>query len=238
MKNTVIIFILVFYGLVAFGQSQEKTEIRKLEPFDKIKISKGINVTLREGENPEAEIFIINANLDDVLIIQNENELFIRMKTKTYKDVSVNVYVTYQNLKEIQAGLGGSLESEDIIETEELTLVAGMNASIEIEIEVVTLKAAATSSSSLIKVAGIAKNIDINILSGGKYIGNELQCEVAKVRADTSASVQLCVTEHLNAYAANGATIKYIGGPSHVDSNTLKGGKILEIDNEEEEDED
>ena len=235
MKNTIIVLLLMTYSAAVFGQPKEHREVRQLQPFDKIKISKGINVTLREGDNPEAEIIIANANLDDVLISQENKEVFIRMKTKVYKNVMVNVYVTFQELKEIQAGTGGSLDSEDIIEAEELTLTAGMDASIDLEVEVGKLIVSA--SVARIQVSGTADKIDVNISSGGKYFGYKLECQDAKIRAVSGALAQVWVTENLDAYAATGAIVEYIGAPLRVDSNVLLGGKVLEVGEGDEEDE-
>jgi len=236
MKKIVTILVLITYGVVIFGQAKEKREVRSLQPFDIIKISKGINVTLQEGEKPEAEIIIVNANLDDVLITQNNNEVFVRMKTKTYKNVAVNVYVTYQKLKEIHAGTGGSLDSEDIIEAEELTLTAGMDASIELEVEVGTLNVSASVAS--VQVSGTADKINVNNYSGGKYFGFKLKCEEAKVKVVTGAIAQVWVTETLDAYASTGAIVEYIGDPLHVDSNVLLGGKVFESGSGDDEDDD
>ena len=226
MKRISLALLFLLSGIIVMGQD-EKTEIRELKPFDKIKISKGINVTLVEGDEPKAEVIITNAELEDVIIQQNGREIAIRMKTKIYKDVTVNVYVTFQNLREILAGTGGSIDSEDIIEADQLILEAGMDASIELEIEVNKLKASA--SAARIQVSGTADYIEVNTSTGGRFLGAKLECEEAYVRSNTGGSAQVFVTEKLEATAGSGAKIEYSGDPEKVEMKTNLGGKIEEI---------
>ncbi|MDR2927131.1 MAG: DUF2807 domain-containing protein [Cytophagaceae bacterium] len=227
MKIILTALFFILHGVAAVAQNNEKTETRQLEPFDKIKISKGINVTLREGEKPEANIIILNAELEDVLIQQQGRELTLKMKTKIYKDVAVNVYVSYQNIREILAGTGSSLDSEDIIEADQLLLEAGMDASIEMEVEVKKLKVSATAAR--VQVRGIADYIEVSASTGGKYLGSELECKEAYVRASTGAMAQVYVTDKLDANAGTGAKVEYAGKPEKVAIKTTLGGKVEEV---------
>jgi len=235
MKKTIIASILIFLFISLLGQSNEKSEVRKLKPFDKIIISKGINVTLQEGEEPEAEIVILNAKLSEVIIEQKGKEVTIRMKSKSNKNVAVSVYLTFQNLTEISAKTGGKIDSEDVIETNQLKIDAALGAEIELEVEVNKLIVLATTSS--VRISGTAETIDINTTSGGKYLGFELECKEANVRATTSSIAQIFVTEKLEAFSSSGATVEYIGEPLHVHTNILLGGKVIEITDDEDDDE-
>ena len=225
MKKVSLALLLLFSGMIVMAQT-EKTEIRNLKPFDKIKSSKGINVTLREGDEPKAEIVISNAEPEDVIIQQTGREVVIKMKTKIYKDVIVDVYVSFQNLREISAGTGGTITSDDIIEADQLTLEAGMDASIELEIEVKKLKASV--SAARIEVSGTADIVEANI-TGGRFLGAKLECEEAYIKANTGGSAQIWVTEKLEATAGSRARIEYKGNPDKVEMKTNLGGKVEEM---------
>ena len=226
MKKISIALFFLFFGIIAMAQQNEKTEIRNLKPFDKIKSSKGINVTLREGDEPKAEIVISNAEPEDVIIQQNGREVLIKMKTKIYRNVTVDVYVTFQSLREISAGTGGTITSDDIIEADQLTLEAGMDASIELEIEVKKLKASV--SAARIEVSGTADYVEASIM-GGRFLGAQLECEEAFIRASAGGSAQIWVTEKLEATAGSGARIEYKGNPEKVEMKTNLGGKVEEM---------
>ena len=226
MKKISFALLFIFLGMIVMAQQNEKTEIRNLKPFDKIKSSKGINVTLREGDEPKAEVVISNAELEDVIIQQTGREVAIKMKTKIYKDLIVDVYVTYQSLREISAGTGGTITSDDIIEADQLTLEAGMDASIELEIEVKKLKASV--SAARIEVSGTADYVEANI-SSGRFLGAKLECEEAYIKANATGSAQIWVTEKLEATAGSGAKIEYKGNPEKVEMKTNLGGKVEEM---------
>jgi hypothetical protein len=227
MKKTSFIIFLIFYGIAVFGQNNEKRGIQKLDPFDKIIISKGINVTLREGEQPQAEIVISNAELDDVIIQQKGKEITIKMKTKVYKDIIVNVYVTYQNLNTIIARSGGTLDADDIIETDCLTLEAGLDAAIELEVEV--KKLIVSVSTARVQVKGTADYLEVKASSLGKYLGVELECKEAKVKANSGANIQVYATEKIESTSSSGAKIEYAGDPPKI----FATGKISKINTDE-----
>ncbi|MCL2074143.1 MAG: DUF2807 domain-containing protein [Marinilabiliaceae bacterium] len=227
MKKTIIFIPLIFCGILLLGQGAEKKEVRPLKSFDKIKISKGINVTLIEGEMPEAEVVIVNAELEDVLIEQKGKEVAIKMKTKLYKDVAVQVYITYQKIREIHAGLGGSLDADDILETDQLVLTAGLDASIELEIEV--KKLVVSASAARVEVSGTADYIDVKTSTGGKFFGSELECREASVKTNTGGSASVWVTKLLDATAGSGAKVEYKGNPTKVKYKETLGGRIVEL---------
>ena len=228
MKKIFFIISLLFCGMIIYGQSDEKSEVRQLESFDRLRISKGVNVTLIEGEKPEAEVVIVNAELDDVIIQQKGKEVSIRMKTKIYKDVAVHVYVTYQNLKEIHAGSGGTLDSDDIIEADQLSLTAGLDAAITLEIKVKKLKVSA--SAAFVQVSGTAENIDVRTSTGGKFIGEGLATTKATVKTNTGGTALVWVSELLDASAGSGARVEYFGNPKKVKIKESLGGRIIELD--------
>ncbi|TCO09195.1 head GIN domain-containing protein [Natronoflexus pectinivorans] len=203
-------------------------ETRQLAPFETLRVARGINVTLVEGEKPKAEVHIMNADPEDVLIEQSNKDLTIRMRTRIYRNMAVNVYLYYQNIKEISAGTGGSVYSDDVIEAKRLVLDAGTDASIQFEIEVDHLEVSA--SAGRVEVMGTANTIDVNLSTGGRFNGANLETKKAKVRANTGAGAEVWVTEELEARAASGARIEYTGDPQKIEVRTSLGGRVQEME--------
>ncbi len=199
-------------------------ETRELAPFENLKVSRGINVTLVEGLSPKAEIHIQNAPVDDVLLEQSNKDLTIRMRSLINKDVAINVYLYYQNINEITVSSGASVFSENVLETDFLKLETGTDASIQLEIEVNKLEASA--SASRIELMGSAELMDINATTGGRFLGANLESKDTKIRANTGASAQVWVTEKINARAGSGASVEYTGSPAKVEVHTSLGGKV------------
>ncbi|MDG5800006.1 DUF2807 domain-containing protein [Marinilabiliaceae bacterium ANBcel2] len=224
LSSTMTMFAQLFDGQDDGPEPGVTVEVREVKPFNTLRVSRGINVTLVERDNNEAEIHIKNTDPEDVIIEQEDNHIHVRMKSRFNRDIAVNVYLSYQQIKEISVGSGASVYSEDLILANHLTLVAGADASINLSLEVNTLEA--STSASRIKVDGTAKNIDINATTGGTFAGFVLESKNAKVRANTGANVEIWVTDKLEASAGSGASVKYRGNPGQTDGRTSLGGNI------------
>ena len=222
---------MIFTPLISQEHSTASEIIIKtidLAPFEKIRVTRGINVTLEEGESPKAEIHIQNADPDDVLIDQSGTELKIRMRPRIYRDMAVNVYLYYQNIKEISTGSGASVFSDDLIIAEELILNAGTDSSIQFELE--TKHLTASASAGRIDVYGSADILDANITTGARFLGYDLNTQKAVVRTSTGAMAQIRVNDKLEAKALSGSKIEYTGRPEAIEIKTNLGGSVREAD--------
>jgi hypothetical protein len=233
MKHLTIAIVILLLSPFIMAQEETSTsgevqiETRRLGDFNRVRVSRGINVTLVEDDEPSAEIHIINAEFDDVIIEQSNNELTLRMRPKVYREMAVNVYLKYQTILEISTGTGGSVFSDDIITGDELKLDAGGDSSIQLEVEV--NKISATASASRIELTGTANVIDVNLNTAGRFVGDGLKSQEAKVRANTGANARVWVTNKIEASAGSGARIEYYGNPPKVEVRTSLGGRVQEV---------
>ena len=237
MNKTLI--LLAFIGLSfsnlhsqLFKEAADETieiETRELKDFDKIIVSRGINVTLSEGLLTKAEIHIQNTTPDNVIITQKGMTLNIRMKTKSYKDVSVNVFLTVgvNTIREINTGTGGSVFSDILLKGDQLKLEAGGDGSMELKVEM--NKVVANTSSSLIKLTGSTNYLDLNVSAGGRFEGSQLEATEVNASANMGSNVQVWATEKLVAKAATGAKIEYSGDPEKVEVRTSLAGKVEQM---------
>ncbi len=228
MRHNLLFLVAILFSLTAAAQEDgRKIETRNVASFDKVRVSKGINVTLVEGETPQAEIHIKNADLSDVITESKKNILTLKMKTKIYKDVSVQVFVTYQTLREISVGAGGSVDGKTTLFADQLMMDAGMDGSIELDVDVDVLEASV--SAARITLAGEAQTIEVKATTGGKFEGKELKSKKAYVKANTGGNATVWATELLDASAGTGGTVEYTGNPPKVETKETLGGTIKKI---------
>lgn len=228
MRQILVFLAAILLSFSAMAQDDNrKIETRNISQFEKIRVSKGINVTLVEGEKPKAEVHIKNADLSDVITESDKNTLTLKMKTKIYKDVAVQVFVTYQTLREISVGAGGSVDAKTTLFADQLTLEAGMDGSIEIYVDVNALEASA--SAARITVSGTAKTVEAKATTGGKFEGADLETEKAYVKANTGGNLTINVTQLLDASAGTGGTVEYTGNPPKVETKETLGGKVNKL---------
>lgn len=204
-------------------------ENRELPAFEKIKATKGINITLIEGTQQNVEVNIQNASLSDVVTTVENKTLVLKMKTRIYKNMAVQVYVTYTKIREIDAGMGASVDAENTITADNLKISAGADTNIELDVEVknaleVSLGAAKAT------ITGSAKYQDISANTGSRYMGFDLTSEEAFVKANTGATIQVNASEKVQASAATGAVVEYKGTPANFEYKESLGGKVIQVD--------
>ncbi|WP_439185180.1 head GIN domain-containing protein [Carboxylicivirga taeanensis] len=224
MKLTSTLLLLLAFVSGLSAQEPDYTQIRKLGSFDKVKASKGINVTLIEGDKEEVDVHIKNAEVSDVITKLKNRELQIKMKTKIYKDMAVQVYVTYKQLREIDAGSGATIDAENTIYAESLSLRGGTESNVTLDVDVNNLDV--NGSTSRIELTGKTKYQEVSIGAGGSYIGFDLESEEAYVKATLGSTMEVTATKKLNATAGSGGVIHYKGDPAKVEISENTGGKV------------
>jgi hypothetical protein len=231
--NKVLIFLLLLTTpLSVFAQNENedknvKKEIRNIKEFDKLKVTKGINVTLIKGDEPKAEIHIVNASLSDVLIENDQNELIVKMKTRIYNDVSVQVYLTYTNIREITLGSGATVDNDGVLTGKVLLLNSGLDSVIDLKVDVGDIEA--TVSAARITMDGYAKSVEVKASTGGKFQGQKLEVKKAYVTANTGGIVTVNASDLLDAKAGTGGTVEYLGTPQKIKTKETLRGKVVKI---------
>ena len=222
LKSTLILLCAVIFGLNA--QQPDHTQLRKVGSFDKVRASKGINVTLIEGDKEEVDVHIKNAEVSDVVTTVKNRQLVIKMKTKIYKDMAVQVYVTYKRLREIETGTGATIDAENTIHAESLKIHGGTESNIILDVDVNNLDV--TGSTSKIELEGKAKYLDVKIGKGGKYHGFNLDCDETYAKATLGSVVEVTANKKLGGTAGSGGVVYYRGEPAKIEKSENTGGKI------------
>ncbi|WP_462319531.1 GIN domain-containing protein, partial [Marinilabilia sp.] len=200
MKRLLVFMVAIAASFSMFAQDNDENvnkETRNIKEFDKIKVTRGINVTLIKGEEPKAEINIVNAPTSDVIIENDQNELEVKMRTRIYDDVSVQVYVTYtKDIREITLGSGGSVNNEGVLTGKVLVLDSGLDSVIDLNVDVEDIEASV--SAARITLEGYAKSLEVKASTGGKFQGQNMEVKKGYVTANTGGIATVKATELLN----------------------------------------
>ncbi|MDN5290517.1 head GIN domain-containing protein [Anaerophaga thermohalophila] len=230
MKRVLVFLLAISFGFSLAAQEEQENmnkEIRNLKEFNKLKVARGINVTLIKGEKPQAEINIVNAPTSDVIIENDQNELTVKMRTRVYQDVSVQVYLTYTDLRAISVGSGGNIDGNDVLTGKVLQLDAGLDGVIQLKLDVDALEASV--SAARITLEGYAETVEVKASTGGKFQGQSLECKKAYVSANTGGIVTVNVSELLDAKASTGGTVEYLNEPEKIEVKESFGGSVVKI---------
>lgn len=94
---------------------------RNLQPFNQLSLKQGIEVTFINGNEYKAKLDILGAYSKDVLTEVKNGQLTIRIKPNVrYKDIEVNVALTYISLNVINVFSTGMVKGSDQLKSEAL----------------------------------------------------------------------------------------------------------------------
>ncbi len=217
MKKVLGSFLLVAVQLVFAQSTRNVGEFSSLKVYDKIKI------TLVKSDNARVELPQDNP---DVETINKNGELKIRMApAMILQGGNISVKVYYENLNDIQASQGSSISAEDELDARMLTLVSNEGSTIDARVNTANLNVKSNSGGE-VKLTGIAENQDVLVSAGGKYFGETVESETAKVTANAGAVAVVTVTGSVNATTRAGGIIDIYGDPEQRKVRNVIGGKI------------
>ncbi len=215
MKRIYILLTLLSVFILAHSQDVErKNQTRNVGSFNNIITSKGINLTLIEGNDEKVRIEIENGDVTDVITDIKGRDLKVKLKTKIYNNVSVQVYVTYKNLHALNAGTGSFITNEGTLHADKLELKASTGSSIILNIDTQSLYASTVSSK--IELVGNSEFQEASSSTGGRYVADQLICKESIIKASTGGTAWVNTTESLDIKTSTGGKIYYTGNPKKL----------------------
>jgi hypothetical protein len=244
MNRIVPNILLLLFGLQLMAQT---SETRNLEAFETVSVSQGIEAYLSKGSSESVRIEIDgNIELDEVLTeIDGGGNLRIHLDGNNYRNVEVEVYLTYVTLEGLKASSAGSIEVLDKVtcncsfevdvssageievnvRAEEASLEASSAGNMDIQVEADEIEAAASSAGD-IDIVGRAGEFEAKVSSSGDISAYDLTCDKADLRASSGGSIKVSVEEEIVARASSGGSISYRGNPQYADKQSSSGGSI------------
>lgn len=216
------------FGPGVNGDGNVITETRKVtSEFEKISVSRGIDVILTQG-NTLSIVVEADQNLLDVItteLDEDNNTLRISSNQNIKSSASKKVILTVKNLSSIRTTSGSNVFSENALNTDKLSISSTSGSHIDLNIEANTLKLNTTSGAG-IEISGATENLSIDATSGSYIRANNLKAQSTTASATSGASIFVNTTKELKASATSGASIKYEGNPEKVNKNSGVSGSI------------
>lgn len=223
------LFLAAF--VVASLQSFGQTFTRHLEPFQELKIARGIKATLEKSNSNELSFEVHGLSPDDIIVDQDGRVLSIKVRTKSLwesmqeREWWVKVKIPYQKLTSIDASTGAEIRAANVIESDELYLDTTMGAIIDLEVKTNRLSVD-TSMGAVTDLAGVTENLSVDVSMGAVVKAYSLEAKYVKAEASMGSSVKLFCTEEFDGSASMGAEIEVKGNPKKWFENESMGGDI------------
>lgn len=199
--------------------------------FDEIKVSRGMNVYISQGETTK---IVVKADENLLDVIDTEimgGVLEITTNANIRKATVKKVYVTTPNLISAKAFAGSTIFSETPINTNKLEISASAGSTIKLEIHVDHTKVSASAGSSM-TLKGVADNFKGKANSGSNIKAESLTTQNCEAKTNSGANIWITCKTKLIGDASSGGNIFYYGNPVDTDIHASSGGNVISKKNE------
>lgn len=219
--TTLVVFLMCIFTVPAASQNISED----LGEFSEVKTFNGVEVVIFPSKNNRIEISGHSKEKVKYDIVEDRLEIRLSLDNIWSKDNTlIKVYVS--DLETIDANEGSFVRVRDVLKGDNFNLRVQEGAHIVAQLDASKLTFKAISGGRL-DVEGRVEEQDIEVNSGGYFLGRDLRSKTAVVTASTAAKAELYVTNYCKATAKLGGVIEIFGSPDEVDQKTSLGGKIL-----------
>jgi hypothetical protein len=207
------------------GNGNVTKETRKVESFDGIKASAGINVFLFQGDE-EKVVVEADENLHDCIKTEVKGStLHCYIDCNIHFSKQMNVYVNYKTLNKINASSGSDVSGETLLKTGMLNVEVSSGADVKIEVDAQSVYCNVSSGSDA-TLKGKAGKFEGSASSGADIKANELTVNTCEASASSAGDIRITVTERIKANASSGGDITYYGNPEIEHIEESSGGDV------------
>jgi hypothetical protein len=207
------------------GDGNVVTKERQVRNFTGIKVSTGIDVYLKQGNN-EAVSVEADENLHEYLITEVKDDVLnIYTDANIRKAERKRVYVTMREINSIRTTSAGDVIGESSLKCDRLELSASSAGDIKIDVNAKVIKANISSSGD-VTLSGEADMLDADLSSAGDLNAYNLKVREADISASSAGDADVNVTEKITARASSAGDINYMGNPRYIDAHSSSAGGI------------
>ena len=236
MKQSVFIFatlfLSVFFQSCLFigpsvkGNGNVVEETRKAGPFEKISVSRGMNVYITQGESHRIVVKADENLLDAIETKIEDNTLKITTSENIRQSTSKKVYVTIPGISEIKSAAGSNVYSENTLETKALVIGTSSGSNMKLQVEAGELSVSSSSGSN-VRLEGTAETFTGKASSGANIKAEDLRVTHCNATTSSGANLWISVGETFEGKASSGGNIYYSGNPKTVNLESSSGGNLI-----------
>jgi hypothetical protein len=217
----------LFLAMIATSLFAQQTVERNLPHFDKIRVTNQVNVYLTQGEVPSARIVASGIALSDIITEVNGKTLEVTLKRGVYKDISVEVYLTYNELRDIHARASGRLSFQSVLTGDKVIMNANTNGEINVDVDLKTCDISAGQGGT-IRIGGKLGSYEARITTAGILSANDLAADSAFVTVHSKGIAKVSAKELLEANVRTGGSLTLSGTPDKKNIKSSLGATIIE----------
>ncbi|WP_298893659.1 head GIN domain-containing protein [uncultured Psychroserpens sp.] len=220
MKTFLTLTLALFTSLLIAQNPKE----RAVGDFNEVKVYDLITVNLVKSD--ESKVEITGDDIEDVVVINKDGKLKIRMKTdKSFNGDRTFVSVHYTTLDVIDGNEGAFITSNELIKQSQIELKAqeGAHLKIGLDVDQVDIKAV---SGGIVETRGKAISQAITLNTGGVYEGKAFETKNTSVNIKAAGEADINASKTVDARVIAGGDVYIYGNPQNIKEKTTLGGRI------------
>ncbi len=207
------------------GNGNVITKERKAEYFAGVKVSTGIDVYLKQGDNESISVeadeniqeYILTEVRDGVLNVYTE----INIRDEERK----RVYVTMKEVKSVRTASAGDVIGETPVKSDRLVLSTSSAGDIKLEVYAKEIELDISSAGDM-TLKGEADVLKADLSSAGDLNAYDLKVREADISASSAGNADINVSERITARASSAGDVNYKGDPKYVDAHSSSAGGV------------
>lgn len=225
---TALLFASCNFNMNAIeGSGNVTTEKRTVQgEFKNISVSNAIDLVIEHSDVTEITVEA-DDNLQKEIVTKVENgTLIIECKYSSFRNItSKKVTVKLPAIHKIEASSASTVETNGLVQGEDITLEASSAASMDVNIESDRISIDAASGSS-VDITGKALSLTTSVSSGGSIDAEKLMANEVHADASSGGTVTVRPIVSLKADASSGGNINYSGNPKTIEKSAASGGSV------------
>jgi len=207
------------------GNGNVVTKERKTEQFTGIKVSSGIDVYLKQGDNLSLTVEA-DENLHEYILTEvRDGVLNVYTDANIREAERTRVNVTIKEINSVKVSSAGDVFGQTPLKTETLDLSVSSAGDIKLEVYAKEIELDISSSGDM-TLSGEADMLDADLSSAGDLNAYDLTVREAEISVSSAGNADITVTEKLSARASSAGDINYKGDPKYVDAQSSSAGGI------------
>ena len=198
---------------VAFAKGQNIEE-RKISAFDKLFVSNEMKVYLIKGNEEKLKIAATGIDMSDIHSKINGKTLELEFSRGLFKEANVEVYITYHELREINASSSSKISVQDTIQGDKIIISAssGSEVCVGVHLKTADLK---VSQGATIRLSGKISSYEAKVSTGGILAASDLKADSTFLNVNSAGIAKIFSTQLIDASVRTGSTLTITGNPKN-----------------------
>jgi hypothetical protein len=211
---------------MSFSVLSQNTQEIKLPHFDKLRVTNQINVYITQGDTGIVKVVASGIPLEDIITEVVGKTLEISLKRGVYKDISVEIYLTFTELRDIYVSGSGRVSMQTTLKGDKVVFNAN-NGEINANVDLRTLDLKASKGGS-VRLNGKLGSYEAKISTAGVLSALDLVADSVFIDVNSGGIAKVLAKELLEANVKTGATLTLSGTPNVKRIKTGIGATVLE----------